>query len=237
MPSTDPEESWAAGPKKSAPLIQSRSARRKARCSPKAGVRSARGFFPISQFIDAVEVTVSVKVVECITEPDVAVTVTVDGVELPEVGVPVLAVVVEVLLQPTNSVRAATVRGSSISSRSPRRPRRRTKHRANARDEPESSSPEPARMAAAVGVAALMVRVALIEPDEDTATAPKLQVDPAGRPVQLNVTAELVEKPFCGSTVTLVVALLPVATVTAFGVTANMKSGMGAPVAGTMALA
>jgi hypothetical protein len=81
-----------------------------------------------------------------------------------------------------------------------------------------------------------MVRVEVIEPAEDTATAEKLQVVPAGRPLHVNVTAELVEKPFCGSTATVVVVVLPDATDTAFGVTANMKSGMGAPAAGIMAL-
>ena len=83
----------------------------------------------------------------------------------------------------------------------------------------------------------LTVTVELIEPAEDTVTGEKLHVAPVGNPEQVNVTAELVEKPFCGSNVTVVVPLLPAATVTAFGVTATMKSGAGAPAAGVMALA
>jgi hypothetical protein len=179
-----------------------------------------------------------VNVVECITEPDVAVTVTVetvDDVGVPLVGVPVL--VVAVLLQPTNSVSAMTVRGSNISSRPSRWRRRRTKNSPSARGEPASSSPVRARTTAAVAAAELMVRVELIEPAEDTATVEKLHVAPAGRPVHVNVTAELVEKLFCGSRVTVVVALLPEATDTAAGATDSRKSGIGEPVAGTMALA
>jgi hypothetical protein len=70
------------------------------------------------------EVTVSVNVVECITEPDVAVTVTVEDVLLAVEVDPVEAVdpadLVDVLLQPTNSVAATTARGSNIRSRPPR---------------------------------------------------------------------------------------------------------------------
>lgn len=182
-------------------------------------------------------------VVECITEPDVAVTVTVETVDVvgvPLVGVPVLVVelVVPVLLQPTNSVSAMTARGSNISSRPPGWRRRRTKNSPSARGEPASSSPVRARTAAAaVAAAELMVRVELIEPAEDTATVEKLHVVPAGRPVHVNVTAELVEKLFCGSRVTVVVALPPEATDTAVGATDSRKSGIGEPVAGTMALA
>ena len=70
------------------------------------------------------EVTVSVNVVECITEPEVAVTVTVEGVPLAVEVDPVEALdpaaVVDVLLQPTNNVAATTARGSNISSRPPR---------------------------------------------------------------------------------------------------------------------
>jgi len=90
---------------------------------------------------------------------------------------------------------------------------------------------------AAVDTAVFTVSVELIEPVEDTVTGEKLHVAPAGNPEQVNVTAEFVEKPFCGSTVTVVVPLLPAFTVTAFGVTATMKSGAGAPAAGVTALA
>ena len=85
-------------------------------------------------------------VVECITEPEVAVTVTVEDAVVPVEG-PVIAevagpaVVVEVLLQPANTVSAATVMASTISSRPPRWPRRRTKSRPSANGEPASSSP------------------------------------------------------------------------------------------------
>jgi hypothetical protein len=184
--------------------------------------------------------TVRVKVAACITDPEVAVTVTVVDVGVvvvaPDDGSPVLVCVTGLLLQPTKSVIAARLIGSSMRSLPPRRLLLRTKQSTAARDEPESSSPEPARMAA-VDTAVFTVNVAPIEPVVDTVTGEKLHVAPAGSPEQVNVTAELVEKPFCGSTVTVVVPLLPAFTVTVFGVTASMKSGAGAPVAGTMALA
>jgi hypothetical protein len=180
-------------------------------------------------------------VVECITEPDVAVTVTVDDVDVVElllVGVPVVELVVPVLLQPANSVSAIAVSGSNISSWPADRRRRRTKNSPRPSGEPASSNPVRARTtAAALAVAELMVRVELIEPAEDTATVEKLHVAPAGRPVHVNVTAELVEKLFCGSRVTVAVAVPPEATVTAVGATDSRKSGIGEPVAGTMALA
>jgi hypothetical protein len=185
----------------------------------------------------AVVVTVSVKVAACITDPDVAVTVTVVAVgvvDVPEVGSPAPVCDVGLLLHPTNKVIAATLIGSSMTSLRPRRVRLRTKHSATASDEPESNSPEPARMEA-VDTAVFTVSVELIEPVDDTVTGEKLHVAPAGNPAQVNVTAELVEKPFCGSTVTAVVALLPAFTVTEFGVTASMKSGAGAPAAGIRA--
>jgi hypothetical protein len=90
---------------------------------------------------------------------------------------------------------------------------------------------------AAVDTAVFTVSVDVIDPVDDTVAGEKLHVVPAGNPEQVNVTAEFVEKPFCGSTVTVVIPLLPAFTVTAFGVTASMKSGAGAPVAGVMALA
>jgi hypothetical protein len=184
--------------------------------------------------------TVRVKVAACITDPEVAVTVTVVDagvvVVAPDDGSPVFVCVTGLLLQPTKSVIAATLIGSSMRSLPPRRLLLRTKQSTAARDEPESSSPEPARMAA-VDTVVFTVNVEPIEPDADTVTGEKLHVAPAGNPEQVNVTAELVEKPFCGSTVTVVVPLLPAFTVTVFGVTASMKSGAGAPVAGTMALA
>ena len=181
--------------------------------------------------------TVSVKVAACITDPDVAVTVTVvdaGAVAVPDDGSPVLVCVTGLLLQPTNRVIAATLIGSSMRSLRSRRLLLRTKHNATASEEPESSSPEPVRMAA-VDTAVFTVSVELIEPVEDTVTGEKLHVAPAGNPEQVNVTAELVEKPFCGSTVTAVVPLLPAFTVTVFGVTASMKSGAGAPAAGVIA--
>ena len=93
-----------------------------------------------------------------------------------------------------------------------------------------------ARTVAAVAAAELMVSVELNAFVEDTVTAEKLHVAPAGRPLHVKVTAESVVKPFCAPSATVVVVLPPDATVTAFGVTANVKSGMGAPTAGTNAL-
>ena len=88
----------------------------KARKDPQAGARPA--FYQV--IYGVVEVTVSVNVVECITEPEVAVTVTVEGVPPAVEEVDPAGVVVEVLLQPTNNVTAATPRGSNIRSRPPR---------------------------------------------------------------------------------------------------------------------
>jgi hypothetical protein len=114
-----------------------------------------------------------VKVAACITDPDVAVTVTVvdtGGVAVPDDGSPVLVCVVGLLLQPTNKVIAATLIGRSSRSLLPRRLLLRTKQRATASDEPESKSPEPARTAA-VDTAVFTVSVELIEPVADTVTA------------------------------------------------------------------
>ena len=192
------------------------------------------------QVAGAVPFTVRLKVAACITDPDVAVTVTVVVVGVVVVvvagGSPPLVCVTGLLLQPTNRVIAATLIGSSISSFRPRRLLLRTRHSATANDEPESKRPEPVRMAA-VDTAVFTVSVDVIDPVDDTVTEEKLQVAPAGNPEHVNVTAEFVEKPFCGSTVTVVIPLLPAFTVTAFGVTASMKSGAGAPIAGVMALA
>ena len=91
-------------------------------------------------------------------------------------------------------------------------------------------------MLAAVATAELMVSVELNTFVADTVTAEKLQVAPDGRPLHVKVTAESVVKPFSAPSATLVVALPPDATVTAFGVTASVKSGMGEPAAGTSAL-
>lgn len=193
-----------------------------------------------NQLIGVVAFTVRVKVAACITEPDVAVTVTVvtvgAAVVVGKSPLFVCWVEGELLLQPTNRVIAATLIGSNISSFPPRRLLLRTKHSAIASDEPESNSPEPVRRAA-VATAVLTVRVEVIAPAAETVSCEKLHVAPAGSPEQVNVTAEFVEKPFCGSTVTVVVPLLPAVTVTAFGVTPNMKSGAGVPVAGVIALA
>ncbi len=68
--------------------------------------------FAAAQWIDAVEeVTVRVNVAECITDPEVAVTVTVDSVPPP--------VEVVFLLHPANIVSATATNGTSISSRPP----------------------------------------------------------------------------------------------------------------------
>jgi hypothetical protein len=181
-----------------------------------------------------VGVTVREKVAACISEPDVAVTVTVDVVGVPPV---VGFVVKELLLQPASRVVATTIDGSSSTIQCRRRRFLLTaKPSTTASEEPENNRPEFFEMAADATVV-LTDTVELIEPVEDTVTGEKLHVAPVGNPEQVNLTAELVEKPFCGSNVTVVVPLLPAATVTAFGVTATRKSGAGAPVAGVMALA
>ena len=63
-----------------------------------------------------VGVTVREKVAACISEPDVAVTVTVDVVGVDAVGVPPVVglVVEELLVQPAIRVIATTIDGSSI---------------------------------------------------------------------------------------------------------------------------
>jgi hypothetical protein len=177
-------------------------------------------------------------VAACISEPDVAVTVTVDVVGVEVVGVPPVVgfVVEELLLQPAIRVMATAIDGSSIIQCRRRRVLLTAKPSITASEEPENNRPEFFWRAADATVV-LTVTVELIEPVEDTVTGEKLHVAPVGNPEQVNVTAELVEKPFCGSNVTVVVPLLPAATVTALGVTATMKSGAGAPAAGVMALA
>ena len=185
-------------------------------------------------------VTVKENVAACITEPAVAVTVTVVvvGVPGPEDGEPLLdCVVVELFEQPTNTVSTSTTSGSNVIRRPWRSFLLRTSNKSPS-EEPLSAIPAPATfMAVAATTAALMVSVELMAPLEETVTGEKLQVAPAGRPEQVNVTAELVENPFCGSTFTVVMPLPPAATVTALGVTDNMKSGAGAPEAGVMAVA
>jgi hypothetical protein len=137
--------------------------------------------------------TVSVKVAACITDPDVAVTVTVvtaGDVAVPDDGSPVLVCDTGLLLQPTNKVIAATLIGSRKRSLRLRRPLLRTKHSATASEEPESSTPVPVRMAA-VDTALFIVSVELIEPVEDTVTGEKLQVAPAGNAYRMILASSL----------------------------------------------
>lgn len=164
--------------------------------------------------------TVSKKLVVCCSEPLVAVTVmvAVTGgrvVLLAKVAPP----------HPFSRHKPVTLTTRSSSSCRPRRLFHPMKHSATASTEPGNSGVEFRCRAADVVVVVTVSVVDAGAPDGVTVAGAKLHDAPAGRPVQLNPTAEL--NPFDGVTVMAAVPLRPPVTDIAVGEVTTEKSGAG----------
>ncbi len=167
--------------------------------------------------------TVREKVAVCCNEPAVAVTVTVDVVgAAPDVAPPLPGE--GEAPHPVHKERAATVASSrSIRCRS-RRLFLPTKHSIIPSVEPGNHRPKWRVDAEAAEVCT--VRVEMILPP-DTVAGANWHVAPLGRPEQVSVTAEVVEKPFAGVIVTVSVPLPPAVSVRDAGEAVSVKSGSG----------
>jgi hypothetical protein len=147
--------------------------------------------------------TVSVKVVVCVSDPEVAVTVTVD-----ETGGGV-DTALEAPLQPLSAVRPAALVVASSNSVSKRLRRFQPKQqKATANTEPGKSGLE-SRCSAAAVAAVVTVSVVEYESPSDVSKVGevKLHAAPLGNPVQAKVTGEL--KPLKPPTSVAVMVAVP----------------------------
>jgi hypothetical protein len=142
-----------------------------------------------------------VKLVLLCSDPDVAVTVTVDGSGLTCTPHPVTK---------PSPTRPAAIKSIICKLRRFLKPRKQ--HSTHASAEPGNSGLRLLRSAAVVEVVVIVSCVVeAAPPDGVTGVGEKLHVAPEGNPEQVNVTAEL--NPFCGVTVTMSVTLCPAVTV------------------------
>jgi len=161
--------------------------------------------------------TVRVKVAECCSDPEVAVTVIVDVV-----GADVFPTRLEDPPQPASAARPQRLTARIISCIT-RRLLQPKKHSAAAKTDPGKNR-LGLPWSAAVEVVVATVRDETILPAAFTVAGEKLQLAPAGRPEQANVTVEVVANPFTGVTVAVSVPLLPAVMVSAAGDVPNVKS-------------
>lgn len=173
--------------------------------------------------------TVSENVAECCSEPEVAVTVTVDVTGCGWTGGGVLVDADEAPLHPDSTTRT-TLHSASSAERILRHLFLPRKHTATASAEVGSQGPGLRPRATALD-AAFTVSVETILPPA-TVVEEKLHVTPAGKPEQANTIGEEVGKPFCGVAVIVSAALPPAVTVRVGAETPSAKSAEGA--AGTV---
>jgi hypothetical protein len=161
--------------------------------------------------------TVSVKVVVFVSDPEVALTVTVDetggGVDIAE----------ELPPQPLSRLSPTTLTASNNSICKRRRFLHPRQHSATANIDPGSSG-RPLLWSSAVVESVDTVSVVEVVPGGITVVGEKLHDAPAGNPEQLNETAEL--NPYSGVTVMVVLPFCPAVTVNSPGEAAMEKFGV-----------
>lgn len=164
--------------------------------------------------------TVTAKVVVCISEPDMPVTVTVEVTTAREALVANVAPP-----HPFNRHRPATLTTRSNSICRPRRFFQPKKHSATASTDPGNSGLESWCKAAAVVDVVTLSAVEAGAPDGATVGGEKIHDTPAGNPAQLSETGAL--NPFSGITETMTAAVCPAFIVSDVGEAETEKSGTG----------